>query len=561
MLGLQSLRPDLIGFALTPPRYLTVCEYHERTKHHYHRMARSSGYMDWANQPDPFRRYTGATSVVLPFSASDPDLDYHALFSAALPEPAPLTKATVAVFLELSLGLSAWKAIGRDRWALRINPSSGNLHPTEAYLLLTQIEGLADGLYHYGPEKNVLEKRRSLTRKHAIALAAHFEGPGFLVALSSIIWREAWKYGERAFRYCQLDIGHALAALGFSARLQGWRLCCLTGVGEKDLAQFLGFDRTAWHPQEEETPEVLVRVAPPAAARSTASLPEGFVHAVAARPVQGQPNQLSPACRRWEAIHAVTAATCQEKSAEVPDELPSAPAIPEKPVSRKAADVIRRRRSAVAFDPRGQMNRSDFFRLMGRTCAFADCPPLDIGLGAPRISLLLFVHQVTDLAAGLYMFIRHASHRDALRAACDPAFRWQHAAEDLPIYLLQKGDHRATAAELACRQEIAGSSVFSLAMLAAFRKPLEDSPWRYRRLFWEAGQIGQVLYLEAEARGYRGTGIGCYFDDPVHDLIGVSDNSWQDLYHFTVGRPIEDPRLQTFPPYEHLKDANSDARQ
>ena len=69
-----------------------------------------------------------------------------------------------------------------------------------------------------------------------------------------------------------------------------------------------------------------------------------------------------------------------------------------------------------------------------------------------------------------------------------------------------------------------------------------------------------MLYLEAEARGYRGTGIGCYFDDPVHDLIGIGDNSWQDLYHFTVGRPVEDPRLKTFPPYAHLKDANSASR-
>ena len=35
----------------------------------------------------------------------------------------------------------------------------------------------------------------------------------------------------------------------------------------------------------------------------------------------------------------------------------------------------------------------------------------------------------------------------------------------------------------------------------------------YRRLFWECGLIGQVLYLEAEAAGVRGTGIGCFYDD------------------------------------------------
>jgi hypothetical protein len=74
----------------------------------------------------------------------------------------------------------------------------------------------------------------------------------------------------------------------------------------------------------------------------------------------------------------------------------------------------------------------------------------------------------------------------------------------------------------------------------------------YRRLFWECGLIGQVLYLEAEAAGVRGTGIGCYFDDPVHKLLGFSDTRYQSLYHFTIGGPLDDARLQTLPPYAHL---------
>jgi hypothetical protein len=65
--------------------------------------------------------------------------------------------------------------------------------------------------------------------------------------------------------------------------------------------------------------------------------------------------------------------------------------------------------------------------------------------------------------------------------------------------------------------------------------------------------IGQVLYLEAEAHGVRGTGIGCFFDDAVHDMLGFSDNRFQSLYHFTIGKPVEDSRLTTYPPYHHLK--------
>ena len=61
--------------------------------------------------------------------------------------------------------------------------------------------------------------------------------------------------------------------------------------------------------------------------------------------------------------------------------------------------------------------------------------------------------------------------------------------------------------------------------------------------------IGQVLYLEAEAAGIRSTGIGCFFDNPVHDLFGFKGRKYQSFYHFTVGGPIEDTRLTTLPPY------------
>ena len=58
-----------------------------------------------------------------------------------------------------------------------------------------------------------------------------------------------------------------------------------------------------------------------------------------------------------------------------------------------------------------------------------------------------------------------------------------------------------------------------------------------------------MLYLEAEAAGLRGTGIGCYFDDPVHEAFGLTDTTFQSFYHFAVGGPVEDPRLVSQPAY------------
>ena len=43
----------------------TVRRYHEATKHHLHRFASGPGHLDWATQPDPFRRYEGAALIGL----------------------------------------------------------------------------------------------------------------------------------------------------------------------------------------------------------------------------------------------------------------------------------------------------------------------------------------------------------------------------------------------------------------------------------------------------------------------------------------------------------------
>jgi hypothetical protein len=81
-------------------------------------------------------------------------------------------------------------------------------------------------------------------------------------------------------------------------------------------------------------------------------------------------------------------------------------------------------------------------------------------------------------------------------------------------------------------------------MIADFTPTIRaHGAWWYRRLFWESGVLGQVLYLEAEAAGVRSTGIGCYFDDAFHELLGLKGEEFQDLYHFTVGGAIEDHRL------------------
>src|SRR4029453_16264782 len=122
------------------------------------------------------------------------------------------------------------------------------------------------------------------------------------------------------------------------------------------------------------------------------------------------------------------------------------------------------------------------------------------------------------------------------------------------LFLLLPMDVKWAGTRVSCDQDIAGDGFFSLGMIARFEPALhEHGEWWYRRLFWECGLIGQVLYLEAEAAGGRATGIGCLYDDAGHEVLGLEGRSWQSLYHFSMGMPVDDSRLTSEPGYaEHF---------
>ena len=108
-------------------------------------------------------------------------------------------------------------------------------------------------------------------------ISAHFRGSGFLIGLSSIFWRESWKYGERAFRYCNHDVGHALAALSIAANLFGWKATYLNGLSDDALDTMLGFDKTRFADLEEEHPDLLCFIHPSDRSDIPRSLPQSII--------------------------------------------------------------------------------------------------------------------------------------------------------------------------------------------------------------------------------------------------------------------------------------------
>ncbi len=157
--------------------------YHERTKHRLERYAAGPETLDWDMQPNPFREYKGCPRIVLPLAASRFPARFAELFSCLPLAPAEPSIVFVGALLQLSFGISAWKQYSPDRWALRCNPSSGNLHPTEAYLVSRSISGLEDGLYHYMTREHALEQR--LHRPYPAA-GNEANAPFLWIGLSSI---------------------------------------------------------------------------------------------------------------------------------------------------------------------------------------------------------------------------------------------------------------------------------------------------------------------------------------------------------------------------------------
>jgi SagB-type dehydrogenase family enzyme len=532
----------------------TVRAYHQRTKHNFAAYAPGPDTLDWDAQPASFRHFENLPDIQLPnFSESLQDSNLFAAVTRPFAilcdtiQPLPYTLNTLGALLHLSLGITAWKSYGPDRWAVRANPSSGNLHPIEAYVLVQGLHGLPDGVYHYCPDSHALERRADIACEQDSI-------PMLQIGLSSAMWREAWKYGERAFRYCQLDTGHAIGALSYAAQALGWSLAEQKNITTDKLAHLLGVDRNADFPTlrhsetEREEAEILLSVSFNSAATSisqqiTPTIWQGTASTIDAHPIY-----------RWPVIEEVALAS-RQTAARVNDAavLPTSNInVTEENNQISTASVILGRRSAQRFNATHVMPAQDFINMLDALLP-KDSAPWNALSSPPSINILLFVHRVESFKTGLYLLTRVPRLAAQLNIKLSQQFLREPIA-NVPAHLnLQfltpapTGDLHRIARSMHCHQDIAANACFALGMLAEYDGVIAYNPAAYRDMHREAGLIGQVLYLQAEMVGLRGTGIGCFFDDPIHELLGLSDETFQTIYHFTVGLALDDTRIENIP--------------
>ena len=143
--------------------------------------------------------------------------------------------------------------------------------------------------------------------------------------------------------------------------------------------------------------------------------------------------------------------------------------------------------------------------------------------GTRFVQLYLYAHRVDGLQPGVYRF-------------------WQDRSE---LEQIGRGDQRVAAAGLSLGQNLAGNACVAFSMIGDLDRAVRTYGDRgYRYVHFEAGAVGQRMYLAAEALGLGATGIGAFYDDQVHYYLNLTPEQGQVVYHFAIGYPIVDRRLE-----------------
>jgi SagB-type dehydrogenase family enzyme len=487
-------------------------EYHEFTKHSVESLRRTQHYLDWASMPNPFRHYEGVPILDLPADPTSPQIPAIEVLRARSGSTGARDGAAFLsqlMFYSASISASKRVASTGDIYALRVNPSSGNLHPTEFHFCTRGLAEWPDGLYHYRASSHVAEQRGigDFAGK-LVSISAPL-----VFVLTTIAWREAWKYGERGYRYCLHDIGHAWQALVLAARAIG---CESFGRGhflDDAVSECCFLNHDEW-------PMLMVTLHGP-------SIPLEVLDPVETHLFGGQPNRLSAKQVSYPQIAKLHAATKVHTEAMIPfacqskesrrggAKLPSAVT-----TDCTFGDVVRTRRSALDF--RGgdeSISLSELATLLAVTeePLFADFATLRF------VQLYLYVHRVEGLPPGVYRYL--SGHAE--------------------LETIKQGDQRLAAAALSLGQDLAANACVAFSMIGDFENAARSYGDRgYRYVHFEAGAIGQRMYLAAEALSLRATGIGAFFDEEVQRYLSLNPEQGQVVYHFAVGYPVPDPRLK-----------------
>ena len=464
--------------------------------------------MDPKNRPSPDKIYPGTQSVALPRDLVLPRAEARlALKGDLIRSPQPLNLASLAGLLFMAYGFTDRVELGSEVFLYRSAPSAGALYPTEIYLAAQEIKGLDDGLYHYSLTDFALTRLRQGVPPAGV--------PAPALILAGLFFRSAWKYLDRAFRYCLLDTGHVAENINLAGPVLGLDTRFTPAFDDDLITGYLGLDR------DREAPLGLVRLGP---------APEGSAKT---SPLTGPPVS-EPIARREEVFDLVASAArltaaplAQAQGIDMAWPRGSQIDLPapdwEGFESPTLVQVLQKRRSRRNFKPRAVL-RNELARLLDLV--------VTPGLEDIRVNIGFLTNEVQDLADGFYHF----------------------RVKDRGLERHKGGFLGPGLALSAFSQDWLGRANLIFVLTAPLER-LEEAlgPRALRLAYLDAGRIGQRAYLAAEAFGWGCCGVGAFFDDDVRQDLDLPPGE-EVLYLIPLG-PVKQ-RTHGGRPGKRLKNLN-----
>src|SRR6266478_3057982 len=474
--------------------------YHNATKHSYTSVRNSQHFLDFNNQPLPFKIYPTLEPSPLPADVRQTGIAALSAISESVPpqtDSAPDLEA-VAQLLYLSAGITRHRKYPGGEIYFRAAACTGALYEVELYLVCGDPANLEAGLYHFAPAEFGLRRLRVGDYRTVLVEATAAE-PAIahapvVIACTCIYWRNAWKYQARTYRHFGWDNGTLLANLLAVATALGMPAKLICGFVDADVNRLLGVD------PDREVAFSLVALG------HFAALAQQLPSDLSAIHLESVP--LSRNETIYPAMHEIHAASSLRSAEEVEtwrgntpvNELPppTKPIVPLHPYSDAEMprdpieQVILRRGSARKFAqvPIGLPQLSTMFDRATRGVPADFLDPQ----GTQLNDLYLIVNAVEGLDPGAYVY-----HRDGHVLEC-----------------LKTGNFRAQAGHLGLDQQLPAEAAADIFFLANLQMILERFGNRgYRAVQLEAGILSGKLYLGAYAQHVSATGLTFYDDEVI----------------------------------------------
>lgn len=455
--------------------FKTAVDYHLGSA--YSRQTRMGQALDWSNKPNVHKRYPEAESLVLQRDLKLPKVEAHKVLTGETARaPQPLNLVSLSGLLFMSYGFTAQVDYGTDRFYYRSAPSAGALYPVELYILARDIDGLEDGLYHYSLENFALNRLRRGTPPDG------FPAPSII--LTGLFFRSAWKYKDRAYRYCLLDAGHVAENLSLAGKVLGVRSDFSAHFEDEKLGRYLGLDL------DKERPLGVVHLG-----KSEIKTAAADVNQVDVLPVA---DMVAPNERVYDGIVQAARITSLPIQGEIKrslDRPDGEDIMPPRPgwddfQGLSLMGVLQQRRSRRNFKPKTLVQRD-----LSRALNMILTP--DIG---QVLHLGVVTNEIQDMTDGFYDC---APETGALR--------------------LRKGGFLSPAiGNAALSQDWVGRANLIFALSAPLARLEADyGPRSFRMAYLAAGRLGQRAYLTAEILGWGCCGIGAFFDDEIQNILGL----------------------------------------